>query len=153
MYRWRLEVAVWTTQRSVGEEAEQFRPRLLLTHQDQAEGQESLIGWIEYELRDYRKPAEGWNAHYMPPDAEDLGEARESTWYSHWGGRTLLSKGETKHPRDSAREAMDALVGLAKSHIPRAEHEALSRVGPMLLRPLQDVVATHVRRFPPPRAG
>jgi hypothetical protein len=146
-YAWRLEVKVWTSKRLEGEIAEEFQPTLVLVRH----GYETdrVMGWIEYEPKSRDTLKAGWNAHCINDDDNGSGE-RERSWYVDKGSkrRPLLGKGETKHPRDSAHSALTALIELMEPYIEKAEHAALSRVGPMLLAPLQEMVKSYVQRFP-----
>lgn len=146
-YSWRVEIAVWAYKRQDESVSETFSPRLCLVSNPAKDGR--VIGWIDYEPASADTILAGWNAHYIDPADRSI-EDRHTTLYDKGRkGRPMLAQGEVKRPRDSASEALAALLQMAQSEIDAAHRGALAKVGPALLPPLIAAVDQFVRRFEP----
>jgi hypothetical protein len=149
-YAWRLEAAVWTAKQRGGGDELRCRPRLLLVMRSwghEEAHQYGVIGFIEYDAGGRMEGRAAWLVYYYPKDVEGLWAHHDETKY---GFRPILSEGEKRFPRPSAAAAVSCLLELTDEEIPRAEREALAKIGTDFLPTLQKCTDAHVRRHVPP---
>jgi hypothetical protein len=144
-YAWRLEAAVWVKVPHESDEV-RCRPRLLLVNRSWGHEeleQYGVVGFIEYDESGHMEGRASWLVYHYPRDAEGIWEHHDETRY---GFRHVLSAGETRYPRPSAKEALRHLLELTKLDIPKPEHGALATTAEAFLPVLQKVTDTYVRR-------
>ena len=147
-YAWRLEVGVWRNARAEGDGVD-YGPRLVLVRRAQRRPEaaiyDGLLGYVQFEPHRGRDAPAAWVAYHYPDDGGDLMPAYSETSRSA-EAVTLLRAGETKHPRDSAQDALAALLARIGEQVAPAEFAGVKKAAATLLEPLRQAVDAFVRR-------